>query len=210
MEKDDISYEYYNWGPLVCKYETPLEAAKKITALGRKRSNRDLRKDLAGHIENEYGFTNEDRDVFLKWYGKYFDAYSEAYRGRYGTNYNGLNLTSLWINFMQAGDFNPPHYHTQHVSFVLFTSDNTALQKEIDKFKGTGPAPGQLIFDYGSESYKYAPEWNIRSHYVTPKAGDLFIFPALLKHWVCPFKTDMERVSLSGNLKFKDMPSDPF
>ena len=42
------------------------------------------------------------------------------------------------------------------------------------------------------------------------KKGDLYIFPALLKHWVCPYKSDFERVSVSGNFKFKESSSDPF
>ena len=29
----------------------------------------------------------------------------------------------------------------------------------------------------------------------------MFIFPAWLKHWVYPFQSDCERVSVSGNVK---------
>jgi hypothetical protein len=146
----------------------------------------------------------------LKWYGKYFDSYSQAYEERFGTNYGGLELTSLWINFMKSGDFNPPHMHTQHISFVLYTSDTSGLDEEVEAFKGTGPAPGNIIFTYGENSYKYAPDWNIRNHHQAPKMGDLYIFPALLKHWVAPFKSNVERVSVSGNLKFKEALSDPY
>ena len=28
----------------------------------------------------------------------------------------------------------------------------------------------------------------------------MFIFPAWLKHWVSPFKSDCERISVSGNV----------
>ena len=28
----------------------------------------------------------------------------------------------------------------------------------------------------------------------------MFIFPAWLKHWVCPFKSDCTRISVSGNV----------
>ena len=38
-----------------------------------------------------------------------------------------------------------------------------------------------------------------------PSVGDMFIFPAGLPHWVYPFvKTEGERVSISGNIKFND------
>ena len=37
-----------------------------------------------------------------------------------------------------------------------------------------------------------------QSHF--PEVGDLFIFPAWLKHYVAPFKADVERISVSGNI----------
>ena len=33
-----------------------------------------------------------------------------------------------------------------------------------------------------------------------PEEGDMFIFPAWLKHWVSPYKSDVVRVSVSGNI----------
>ena len=39
---------------------------------------------------------------------------------------------------------------------------------------------------------------NFVSHF--PKELDMFIFPAWLKHWVCPFKSDCTRISVSGNV----------
>lgn len=210
MTSETINYEFFHWGPLVCRYNTDLSSADTITKLGRQRHENDYRGELAGHLDHEYGFTEEDRELFIKLYGKYFDSYTQAYEERFGTNYGGLELTSLWINFMQAGDFNPPHMHTQHISFVLYTSDTSGLDKEVDDFKGSGPAPGNIIFTYGENSYKYAPEWNVRNHNRHPRKGDLYIFPALLKHWVAPYKSNFERVSVSGNFKFKEMQSDPF
>lgn len=203
-EENSISFEYFHWGPLVCKYKTDPKTCEKLEKLGRKRKENDFRSDLAGHLDYEYGFTHKDRDAFVTWYGKYFDSYVQQYAERFGTGLGGLEITSLWINFMQAGDFNPPHMHTQHISFILFTSDTSDLQKEQEEYVGTGPKPGSVIFTYGEDCYTYAPEWNIRNHYQVPKKGDLYIFPALLKHWVAPYKTQLERVSVSGNLKFRE------
>ena len=36
------------------------------------------------------------------------------------------------------------------------------------------------------------------SHF--PEEGDMFIFPAWVKHWVSPYKSDCVRVSVSGNI----------
>ena len=35
-----------------------------------------------------------------------------------------------------------------------------------------------------------------------PATRDLFIFPANLDHWVFPFKSNVERISVSGNILF--------
>jgi hypothetical protein len=32
-----------------------------------------------------------------------------------------------------------------------------------------------------------------------PEEGDMYIFPAWLKHWVAPYKSDCTRISVSGN-----------
>ena len=33
-----------------------------------------------------------------------------------------------------------------------------------------------------------------------PQEGDMFVFPAWLKHWVSPYHSDCVRVSVSGNV----------
>ena len=36
-----------------------------------------------------------------------------------------------------------------------------------------------------------------------PKVGDIVIFPSWLQHHVNAFKSDVERISVSGNIKIK-------
>ena len=36
------------------------------------------------------------------------------------------------------------------------------------------------------------------SHF--PEQGEMFMFPAWLKHWVSPFQSDCTRISVSGNI----------
>jgi hypothetical protein len=43
--------------------------------------------------------------------------------------------------------------------------------------------------------------------------GDIYIFPAMLQHWVVPFKSKIERISVSGNLEItnkNDLPKNYF
>ena len=54
--------------------------------------------------------------------------------------------------------------------------------------------PGIISFMYGEE------QKGIRTgHGITPALNELWIFPASLKHCVPPFKSDVERISISGN-----------
>lgn len=214
-KKDDelVNYEWLYWGPLVTIMQTDLELCKKLESIGRKRRKEkgtDWRHQLAGQLDHENTFNQQDKDWFVANFGKYFNGYTAAYEERYGTHHGGLELNSLWINFMKPGEFNPMHHHAAHVSFILYTQTHEEIEEEVANFKGTGPGPGQVMFTYGLSSYGFAPEWNIRSHYFTPEAGKLYIFPALLHHQVCPFKSDIERVSISGNLSFKNAYTDDF
>jgi hypothetical protein len=200
---DDINYSYYHWGPLLCKFEVEHDNVDKLVSIGRKRHKNDYRSELAGHLDHEFEFNVKDRDLFVNWFGKYFNVYTQAYSERFGNDYGGLSLNSLWINFMKAGDFNPEHHHSDNVSFVLFCNDSKELKEEQEENMSNSLAPGMLVFRYGENSYKNLPEWNIRNHVIVPKKGDLYVFPALLSHYVAPFKSDIERISVSGNLSFR-------
>ena len=58
--------------------------------------------------------------------------------------------------------------------------------------------PGCLNFEFTQQA---KPKWAQTGQIVTPKTGDMYIFPALLQHWVYPFKSNITRVSVSGNLE---------
>ena len=61
--------------------------------------------------------------------------------------------------------------------------------------KGKSSGPGGISFLYG-EGNRQA----ITYQAYFPEEKDFFIFPAWLKHWVAPFMSDVERVSVSGNI----------
>ena len=52
-----------------------------------------------------------------------------------------------------------------------------------------------ILFDYGMEM-----PLSINRIAHMPRAGDAFIFPAWLIHHVYAFKSDVERISVSGNI----------
>ena len=78
------------------------------------------------------------------------------------------------------------------------------LKQEHKDYKGKSSGPGGISFLYG-EGNRQA----ITYQAVFPEEKDFYIFPAWLKHWVAPFRSDVERVSVSGNIAshipFKDL-----
>ena len=69
------------------------------------------------------------------------------------------------------------------------------LRVENQNYSGKSAGPGGLTFLYGDND-----DHCISYHSIFPAAGDMFIFPAWLKHWVYPFKSDVTRISVSGNV----------
>ena len=198
MSHDVINYFYYHWGPCLLRMTVTPEECKSVLKQGKlsrkKRSNRHNKK-LAGHIKEEYLIENPQS--INEWLKRYVGAYSIAYnkwRGG-GTLRSEYKLLTLWINYMKAGEFNPPHDHSGDLSFVLYPYVPEALIKECKAFEGTMRGPGGICWLYGKASHL-----GIDVVHHMPQTGDLFIFPANLHHWVYPFKSKIERPSLSGNI----------
>ena len=53
------------------------------------------------------------------------------------------------------------------------------------------------MFEYTQQA---RPRYATTGMVVYPEPGDMYIFPALLQHWVAPFKSDCTRISDSGNV----------
>ena len=104
-----------------------------------------------------------------------------------------VRLDSLWINFSQKHDFNPPHTHTGILSFVIFCK----IPKEIFEVQAESNTQraGELHFHYGEAITKLQGS----EYPVTPYESLMFIFPNNLKHFVPPYWVDAERISVSGN-----------
>ena len=69
------------------------------------------------------------------------------------------------------------------------------LKEENKKYIGTSRGPGSIIFTYGEGGRKFITD---QSHF--PEERDIFVFPASLKHYVAPFQSPCERISVSGNV----------
>jgi len=196
---DNVEYSFYPWGPYLFKTTINKLLCEELLKKG-KELKESATKDLAGHINDQRKFKTEDINWFVEKTSKIFEMYLETSKTFYGKKLaNKLNLQSLWINFMKKGEFNPTHIHTADLSFVLFLNIPEELSKEQENYKGTDETgPGGLSFFYGEG----VNEKIIVQNNFKPKTGDFFIFPANLRHSVYPFKSDIERISVSGNLYF--------
>jgi hypothetical protein len=199
-KKVDISYRYYHWGPFLYHSKISPAECKMIIKEGKKCRNKshDYRAKLAGHLLEEYKLKNPQ--AITQWFKKYLVTYVDGYNKWRGKGYKpmaNLYVNIYWINYMKGNDFNPPHVHDGDLSFVIYPKMPQEIIKENKRFKGTGQGPGGIQWFYGEGDGQYVDTVSMM-----PRTGDLFIFPATLKHWVLPFKSKVERVSVSGNILF--------
>ena len=192
-----IQVNTMNWGPCVVHLKV-LDDFKNILLDEIKKSKDDYRDKLAGQIEKEIGYTQESRDKIIPHLSPYLGIYDECFQRYQNKKYDKkpeYALTALWCNFQKQNEFNPPHDHDGKLSFVIYLSVPESLKKENEAYNGKSCGPGGIQFLYG-EGIRDCITY--MSYF--PKDGDMFIFPAWLKHWVSPYKSDCVRVSVSGNV----------
>tara|TARA_R110000803_G_scaffold140588_2_gene207131 strand:+ start:487 stop:1098 length:612 start_codon:yes stop_codon:yes gene_type:complete len=197
----DNKYKFYYWGPLLFYVRTGFKFCDEMNVRGRKLSN-DYTHKLVGDIHKESQFSIEDFDYFLKNTESIFNAYKNSYKQYHGEReYNKsmknkkFILEDLWFNVMKKGDSNPMHVHNADLSFVLFTKIPNEIVEENKNFKGSGYGPGGIRFVFGQNQTQFSSE-----QYFIPKKGDFFIFPSKLYHFVDSFKSDVERITIAGNI----------
>ena len=211
-EGDNILYPF---SPPIFQTEVDSNFTKELIVEGRKltKEEDDWNPKLAGNLK--YGRSYHYKDDYLLKVEPYLKTYIERFfNGLYSqwgqdnkmvTNLleiqhnrrqkrqGKLRLDTLWINFSQKHDFNPPHTHTGVLSFVIFCQ----TPKEIFKVQADSNTQraGEIHFSYGEPITKImGNEFPIK-----PYENLMFIFPAELKHFVPAYWIDAERISVSGN-----------
>ena len=194
-----LQYQIIPFGPFVMKTKIPEDMRKRLLRDGKKELV-NYNKNLAGHLKSQFLYGPETTKWFYKESNFIWQAYREGWSkwsGRPNVTLE-LNAISLWVNFMKPGDFNPVHTHTGDYSFVIFLDVPKQIAKEQYEYEGTSNPPGSIQFEFTQHA---RPQWAITGHAILPETGDMLIFPAMLQHWVCPFKSKCTRVSVSGNLE---------
>ena len=201
MEKDkpvEIKYQVLQWGPCIVHLKISEEFQQKLLkgAEEARKENKDFRDNLAGIIKEEYAY--ENRADYVNEISQFLTVYDEAYQKFKNEKYQvkpEYLLNSLWVNYMKKNEYNPPHDHSDYLSFVIFLKVPEEITKEQEDFVGNSAGPGSLSFLYGDGNRQ-----SITYQSVKPKDRDIFIFPAWIKHYVAPFYSDVTRISVSGNI----------
>lgn len=188
-----IDYKFYYWGPFITKMKIPETGVKELLKHCKKEKLHNSR--LAGILKQQYRF---DDEVFLKCLKPYFDAYLEGVQEHWGIKniFKKIEIKESWVNFMKKNEFNPPHIHSFDIGCVLYLKIPKNLKKENELYEGVSGGPGCIEFRYGEMNNKLFKV----NHYFLPEVGDFYIFPAKLTHFVYPFESDGERISVSANL----------
>ena len=208
---EKVDYSHINWGPYVIRTKIPDYIIKKLKAEGKK-AKVSYNKYLAGQLDNQFLYPPKIQQWFYNEIHPIITAYRKGHCKYHGIEELNVELRAddLWVNYMQAGDFNPLHTHGADYSFVLFLDVPKQLKKEQENFKGTSAKPGSLLFEFTQQA---KPRYATTGSTIIPETGDMFMFPAMLQHWVCPFKSKVTRISVSGNLRILNrdkLPHDYF
>ena len=192
-----INAATFNWGPCVVKFKME-DDFKKLLLDEAKKNVLDFKDKLAGILDHETGYSEESKQKILPFLSHYLGAYDEVFQkyvNKVYTKKPEYILSALWCNFQRPNEFNPPHDHDGKLSFVSYLSIPDALKEENKNYVGKSCGPGGIQFIYGN-----GPRDCISYQSFFPEEGDMFIFPAWLKHWVSPYKSNVIRISVSGNI----------
>jgi hypothetical protein len=193
---EQIPIAILNWGPCVVRLKIKDEFKKLLLDEGKK-STEDYTTKLAGILDKEVGYGDQAKKKILPTLSQYIGVYDQAYQKFVNKPYDKMPeyvMSALWINYQRPNDFNPPHDHDGKLSFVIYLGIPDKLKEEHATYKGKSCGPGGIQFIYGN-----GPRDAITYMSFFPEEGDMFIFPAWLKHWVAPYKSDCTRISVSGN-----------
>ena len=194
---DQIQVQMFNWGPCVVKVKIT-DDFKKLLLNEARKNKLDFTDKLAGILDKETGYSDESKTLIVPEISKYLGVYDQMFEKFINKPYQKKPhyiMTALWINYQKQNDFNPPHDHDGKLSFVIYLHIPDELKKENASYKGKSCGPGGIQFVYGD-----GPRDCVTYQSFMPEENDMYIFPAWLKHWVAPYKSDCVRISVSGNV----------
>ena len=189
-----ITFDYIFLGQSILRYEVPLEIFVGLNELyeTKKKDLPNATKQLAGKIPDEVSLFYDGTDTskmhrhsfisqdILDWFYAVFKHYLNWNKAQDYT----MNINSIWVNEMKAGDYNPVHIHKG----TIFTGLSSVMILKLPKDYGPElthpeqPMNGQLQI-LGNVAGQFATT----DYSPEIKIGDFYIFPYDMRHCVYPF-----------------------
>jgi hypothetical protein len=200
MSDNQYDFNFAYWGPLLWnRMIEPVTIGGLLDRGLNLGKDRDHSRYLASNIDDVKSFTPDDCEwamIHLEHhFQNYLQAEQEYLNNKNRTNRHVSGIAGMWINRQHQHETNPEHKHDGDLSFVIYLQVPEELRQENNSYHGQGPGPGTIQFRYG----EYL-DWVINVQTFFPQVGQMFIFPAELSHSVTPFRSNVERISISGNI----------
>lgn len=197
------------FGPHIGRFSIPEKIVNQLNAFteavakdAREVEKFDHSGYLAGEVTQEFQVS---RDIVEGELGHYLMNITSAYvGGATGKKVTRFKITGCWIVRSFAGDFNPPHVHSAHVSGAGYLLVPPQIGQPEGSRKGRLSA-GNINFLYSSDQFLSTGHVEMR-----PEAGQMFLFPHYLLHSVNPFFGEGERRSFSFNALVDDQIFDVY
>tara|TARA_Y100000114_G_scaffold109301_1_gene102750 strand:- start:1072 stop:1752 length:681 start_codon:yes stop_codon:yes gene_type:complete len=108
-----------------------------------------------------------------------------------------LKLKQLWLNSMGKGNYQPFHVHAGLFSFVVYVSIPYTLAEEHKLNHGVSELKNkngctEFVDPFTHDSMILPVQTNLEQN--------IALFPSWITHVVYPFKSDVRRVTVSGNI----------
>ncbi len=185
------------------EYQRKIKKKSEIlNTLGSAKSN------LAGQIENEYYMESKYHNEIARILGPAIECHNANYNYIRDMSVNSKNcplmLDQIWINLQKKYEYNPAHYHSGILSFVLWIDIPFLIENE----KNTPNSRESTFLTNGCFYFLNPGNMPINGCGVQQTLieadkkyeGKGLLFPSNMLHGVYPFYTsDKFRVSISGN-----------
>ena len=147
-----IDYQILTWGPCVLK----LKITDDFFELLKKESDASVKKELsynhrlAGIIQKEYKLRDLNiLQPYMQDLVNIYDQVWDKWRNADEPSKNKYLIKTMWVNYQRQHEFNPPHDHSDDLSFVIYLKIPEEIKKEYKEFKGKSSGPGGISFIYG-------------------------------------------------------------
>lgn len=140
----------------------------------------------------DYAFVNFENRKYVE------DNLKSHVKEYVGTD--SVELMNQWINVQAHDGFLPEHVHTGNLSYVIYLKLPDYLKNYYKKL------PNDIKYVEGCIQFNFGHETSLSLAHIPirPEEKMILMFPSEVYHYVYPFRDrESERVSISGNLKWK-------